>query len=304
MDIRGIKYFISVAECLNFTRAAKQCFITQTAMSQHIANMERELGFQLFRRNNRNVELTPAGRSFYEQMKPVIHSYDHAVLRSQTLSQGGEGSIVIAMPSSLEGLTFMSRLRYFKMHYPSIQLSVNIVSPRYMLDRLKRGECDIAINWPHDMLKEEEVTVQIIEEFKSCVVCSNDHDLASQKVVTPEQLAHEQLVALNLQGMPATQHMMTKDWKRLGLTPSESLSYRQLHRMEELLLAVNMDPTICALVPEFVRNNVSGNISFLDINTPSPPTFVVSAGYLTDNPNPSLRSVLEVLRASRIPLDY
>ena len=39
MDIRGLKYFISAAECLNFTRAAKECFITQTAMSQHIANM-------------------------------------------------------------------------------------------------------------------------------------------------------------------------------------------------------------------------------------------------------------------------
>lgn len=69
MDIRGLKYFISAAECLNFTRAAKECFITQTAMSQHIANMEKELGFQLFRRNNRNVELTTAGRDFYEQMK-------------------------------------------------------------------------------------------------------------------------------------------------------------------------------------------------------------------------------------------
>ena len=85
MDIRGLKYFISAAECLNFTRAAKECFITQTAMSQHIANMEKELGFQLFRRNNRNVELTTAGRDFYEQMKAVVHSYDNAVRHSQNL---------------------------------------------------------------------------------------------------------------------------------------------------------------------------------------------------------------------------
>ena len=90
MDIRGIKYFISAAECLNFTRAARECFITQTAMSQHIANMEKELGFQLFLRNNRNVELTPAGRDFYEQMKLVVHGYDNAVRHSRNLSSGGE----------------------------------------------------------------------------------------------------------------------------------------------------------------------------------------------------------------------
>ena len=166
MDIRGLKYFISAAECLNFTRAAKECFITQTAMSQHIANMEKELGFQLFRRNNRNVELTTAGRDFYEQMKAVVHSYDNAVRHSQNLSSGGEGSVVVAVPSCIEGLIFMSRLRYFKTHYPTIKLTVNLISPRYMVDRLRRGECDIAICWPYDMMEAEELKVHSPGAFK------------------------------------------------------------------------------------------------------------------------------------------
>lgn len=167
MDIRGLKYFISAAECLNFTRAAKECFITQTAMSQHIANMEKELGFQLFRRNNRNVELTTAGRDFYEQMKAVVHSYDNAVRHSQNLSSGGEGSVVVAVPSCIEGLIFMSRLRYFKTHYPTIKLTVNLISPRYMVDRLRRGECDIAICWPYDMMEAEELTVIVWENSRA-----------------------------------------------------------------------------------------------------------------------------------------
>ncbi len=304
MDIRGIKYFISAAECLNFTRAARECFITQTAMSQHIANMEKELGFQLFRRNNRNVELTPAGRDFYEQMKLVVHAYDNAVRHSQNLSSGGEGSIVIAMPSCIEGLTFMSRLRYFKSHYPSIHLTVMIVSPRYMVERLKRGECDIAISWPYDMVQADELTVQNIAEFKSLLVCASDHPLAGSKSVTPERLIEEHVALMDLQGMPATYRSMSKDWKRLGLLPPEAVTFQQINRMEELLFAVNIDPSVVALVPEFVQKNATGNMSFLELDMPAPPMFVLAAGYLTSNLNPALHLALDVLRDSRIPLDY
>ena len=304
MDIRGIKYFISAAECLNFTRAARECFITQTAMSQHIANMEKELGFQLFLRNNRNVELTPAGRDFYEQMKLVIHGYDNAVRHSQNLSAGGEGSVVIAMPSCIEGLTFMSRLRYFKSHYPTIHLTVVIVSPRYMVERLKRGECDIAVSWPHDMAADAELTVQNIAEFKSLVVCAKDHPLATLKSVTPEQLAHERIAMVDLQGMPAAYRSMTRDWKNLGLMPPDTMSFRQINRIEELLFTVNIDSTVMALVPEFVRKNSTGNMTFLELDMPNPPLFNLGAGYLTNNPNPALRTALDVLRDSRIPMDY
>lgn len=304
MDIRGIKYFISAAEYLNFTRAARECFITQTAMSQHIANMEKELGFQLFLRNNRNVELTPAGRDFYEQMKLVIHGYDNAVRHSQNLSAGGEGSVVIAMPSCIEGLTFMSRLRYFKSHYPTIHLTVVIVSPRYMVERLKRGECDIAISWPHDMSAADELTVQNIAEFKSLVVCATDHPLSGLKSVTPEQLAHERMAMVDLQGMPAAYRSMTRDWKNLGLMPPDTMSFQQINRIEELLFTVNIDSTVMALVPEFVRKNSTGNMTFLELDMPNPPLFNLGAGYLTNNPNPALHTALDVLRDNRIPLDY
>ncbi len=303
MDIRGLKYFISAAECLNFTRAAKECFITQTAMSQHIANMEKELGFRLFRRNNRNVELTPAGRDFYEQMKLIVHGYDNAVRHSQNLSSGGEGSVTVAVPSCIEGLAFMSRLRYFKTHYPQIKLTVKIISPRYMVERLRRGECDIAICWPYDMMEAEEISVQNLAEFKGYLICSSEHPLASYKSVPPEKLQNERFSMVDLRGMPATQRMMYKDWKNLGLVPPVEPSFDQVNRMEELLFAVSMD-NVVALVPEFVRNNMTGHVAFLELNTATPPMFAMGAGYLTNNANPSLHTALDVLRDSRIPMDY
>ena len=79
MDIRCLKYFVSVAKHMNFTKAAQECFISQTAMSQHISRMEEELGFKLFYRNNRRVELTPGGKVFLEEATNLLRKFDYAV---------------------------------------------------------------------------------------------------------------------------------------------------------------------------------------------------------------------------------
>lgn len=303
MDIRGLRYFISAAECLNFTRAAKECYITQTAMSQHIANMEKELGFQLFRRNNRTVELTVAGKDFYDQVKILVSSYDNAVQRSLNLSNGSEGSITIAIPSFIEALTFLPRLRHFKTSYPAIKLRVSIVPPNNMIEQLNHGECDIALCWTHEMDDNDSIILQNLMEFKACLVCSNEHPLAKNKTITPEMLAKEELILINLQDMPSTYRTMCKDWKQLGLIPPSLLTLDKINSLEELLLIIEMD-MMTALVPEFVKNNIASKVSFLDLAMKTPPMFHMGAGYLRTNPNPALQKAIDVLRDSRIPLNY
>lgn len=64
MDIKKLKYFIHLSETLNFTKVAEKCFISQSAVSQHISNIEKEVGFLLFNRTKNKVELTEAGKDF------------------------------------------------------------------------------------------------------------------------------------------------------------------------------------------------------------------------------------------------
>ncbi len=79
MTIKQIHYFIAVAETKSFTNAARNYFIAQTAMSQQISALEKELGFLLFHRSNRSVELTQAGKSLYEQLRPLVLQLERAV---------------------------------------------------------------------------------------------------------------------------------------------------------------------------------------------------------------------------------
>ena len=72
MEIRQLKYFISAATHLNFTRAARECFIVQTAMTQQIANLENEIGVRLFERGYRSLTLTPAGEVFLQDAREIV----------------------------------------------------------------------------------------------------------------------------------------------------------------------------------------------------------------------------------------
>lgn len=79
MTIKQLHYFIAVAETKSFTHAARNYFIAQTAMSQQIAALEKELGFLLFHRTNRMVELTAPGAILYEQLRPLVLELENAL---------------------------------------------------------------------------------------------------------------------------------------------------------------------------------------------------------------------------------
>lgn len=88
MDIKQLTYFISAARHENFTRAAQECFIVQTAMTHQMAALERELGVQLFARSNRRVKLTPAGEVFLGQARRIVQSAEDASLLARPQRRG------------------------------------------------------------------------------------------------------------------------------------------------------------------------------------------------------------------------
>ncbi len=79
MTIKQLHYFIAVAETRSFTHAARNYFIAQTAMSQQISALEKELGFRLFHRTNRTVELTDPGRVLFERVRPLVLDLENAL---------------------------------------------------------------------------------------------------------------------------------------------------------------------------------------------------------------------------------
>jgi len=95
VELRQLRYFVAVAESLNFTKAAKQLLIAQPSLSQQISALESQLGFKLFERSRQSVELTVAGKSFLTDVREIIKKLDKSVEHASDISKGIVGHLTI-----------------------------------------------------------------------------------------------------------------------------------------------------------------------------------------------------------------
>jgi DNA-binding transcriptional LysR family regulator len=125
MELRHIRYFLAVAEEMNFTRAAKKVGIGQPPLSQQIRSLEEELGAPLFRRVPRGVELTDSGKAFLPEAQTILAQAERAKKIAQRGARGELGSLRLGFTGSA-AFTQMVRdaIRVFRKHYPKVELTL------------------------------------------------------------------------------------------------------------------------------------------------------------------------------------
>src|SRR5690242_11961151 len=100
MELRHLRYFVTLAEELHFGRAAERLHIAQPPLSQQIQQLEKELGFELFHRTKRNVQLTEAGQVFLNEVQQILRQLQQAIQVGQQTSRGEIGQLVVGFVSS------------------------------------------------------------------------------------------------------------------------------------------------------------------------------------------------------------
>lgn len=123
MELRQLRYFITLAEELNFTRTAQRLHIVQPALSRQIKELEKELHILLFRRNKRSVELTESGRIFLPEAIKTLEQAEHAVTQARRAQAGIVGKIEIGYSSGsvLSGV-LGAILRRYREAFPDVEL--------------------------------------------------------------------------------------------------------------------------------------------------------------------------------------
>src|SRR3954463_6600669 len=100
MELRHLRYFVAVAEALNFTRAAFQLHLAQPSLTRQIHNLEEEIGVRPFNRTKSHVALTEEGRSFLTDARRILALANESVLAVQRLSRGESGQLNIGYLAS------------------------------------------------------------------------------------------------------------------------------------------------------------------------------------------------------------
>lgn len=185
MEIRQLRYFISAATHLNFTKAAKECFIVQSSMTAQIANLEEELGVRLFDRLPRGLALTDAGNFFLTRARALVQEAQRTEAEMNAF-QAGYGAILrVGYPGELFKGDLMNILRQYRRENPFVKVMLHQLSRRSVLERVRDGLLDVAFTaCENPFLGESWLEMDTILEDGPCLVVGRDHPLAERESVT------------------------------------------------------------------------------------------------------------------------
>lgn len=145
MELRQIRYFITLAEQKNFTRAANILYIAQPTLSQQIAELERELDVKLLSREKRSLELTPAGEAFLKEANLLMTQYEKCKLSVEPYSSGYSGHINFMTLPSVEVTFYPQFGALFHNKYPNITVHHMTNTVKNMEQQIKDRTADIAL---------------------------------------------------------------------------------------------------------------------------------------------------------------
>lgn len=162
MDFNQLEYFVSVAQTLNFTQAAKIHYITQPAISRRITDLEKELGVQLFIRNSHQVVLTGAGEEFFRYAQSVLESTAAVKQRIRALAEGKTGIIRIsAVPTSEP--TVNRVLTRFVQDFPNVQIELKFSTGVAQIAGINSGTFDFYFSFENLLQSSGKLTTVVTD---------------------------------------------------------------------------------------------------------------------------------------------
>lgn len=200
MELRQLRYFIKVAETLNFSVASKQLSITQSTLSQQVSQLENELGHLLFQRNSHKVMLTEAGQALLPYARDTLNSANTCVQRMKDLEEMLYGELNIGVTFSFSSIATETIVTFLK-QYPRIKLNVAYLPMSDLLERLVRHELDLVLAF-RPTHNSDKIESHILFNNHLAVIVNDNHPLATQKTITPTQLQRYDL-ALPTAGLQA-----------------------------------------------------------------------------------------------------
>ncbi len=195
MNLDTAKLFCDLVELKNFSRAAELHSVSQSAVSQQIAQIELDHKIQLFDRKKRPIELTVAGEVFYRACKDILERYNQMTSELTQLNLSS-CKIRLAAIFSIGMHTLQPYIKRFISIYPDINLSVEYNDAKEIYEKLLRGSIDIGVvAMPR---RDRNLQVFPFENEPLMLVCSPDHPLANCTEVDIHQIQDEKFVAFAL----------------------------------------------------------------------------------------------------------
>jgi len=227
MDLRQIRYFVAVADARSFTRAAGQLHIAQPPLSRQIQLLEGELGVQLIHRDSRPLQMTEAGRVFYEQALQVLHRAEQMKAATIQVGRGQRQRVSIGFVASTLYGEVPVLTRKLRHGYPDIDFQLVELTTMQQIDALKTGRIDIGFGRIRS--QDRSVSRKVLREERLVLAIPPDHVLA--RVAGPvglDAIQAQQLVVYPKEPRPSFADQVLSLLHDSGIRPAQTHEVREL----------------------------------------------------------------------------
>lgn len=235
LELRHLRYFVTVAEELHFGRAARRLGIAQPPLSQQIQRLEQVLGMRLFERTSRRVQLTDGGTTLLAEARRVLAAATEAMEATRRAGRGELGELRVAFAATVMFLALPEVIREFRGRYPGVHLDLREMPTGPQLAALKAGEIDIGfVREPRPDPDLEIVTV-MREPLRIAV--NKSHPLAARPTIAVRHLAEEPFVLFPEELAPGLHAQVMGLCRAAGFTPRVVEESRELYTSVSLVEA-------------------------------------------------------------------
>lgn len=289
MELRHLRYFVAVAEELNFTRAAARLNTAQPSLSRQIIQLEDEIGTALLARTKRSVLLTAAGRIFLREARSVLDRADQAIRLAGRAGAGEAGELSIGLMPVAEVLILPKLLPALTTALPNVRVLLHSLSLREQLAALRDVSVDVAFLW--GPVREADLITEEVLKQDLVVVLPANHKLASSSRVSLRslesipQIRAPRHVAPWLHDAVASLFRPTRDQQHAVQEADHVLGHLNLVRA-----GVGF-----ALLPEYVQSILPAGVVTRPLDWQPAPSLSVVAAYRRNDNLPMLAAFKRVL---------
>jgi LysR family hydrogen peroxide-inducible transcriptional activator len=192
-SLRQLRYLITLAETLNFTRAAEACFVSQSTLSAGLKELENTLGLQLVERDRQNVALTPSGEAIVMRARSLLAAAEDLTELAKTSATPMQGRIRLGVIPTIAPFVLPSLIPELRSLYPDLQIALREDLTANLLDRLQARKLDMAmIALPYDT--QGLITRHLFDDEFWLVGLQGDPAFAQKRTTLPNKVTERLLL--------------------------------------------------------------------------------------------------------------
>lgn len=307
MELRQLRYFVAVAEELNFSRAAGRMYLSQPALSQQVHKLEQELGVRLFDRTRNQVGLTESGEVFLEGARRILGQVEQTTRATREAGGAERSHLGVGFPEYANHTLVADILQAFQNRYPYVDLEEHemftLQETLQQVDKLKEGVLDAGFLLAP--VKDENLDYQHILDIELVAAIPEGHPLAAADEVRMIDLADERIILFSRRFHPYCYDYVVGCCREAGFEPDVvQRKEPQLYSGATTYRMVASGVGVGIVARPLVSTSRLPGVVFKPLRDPAP-VLELAVTWRKDNLSPNLQAFLEIVRefAPEVPTD-